>query len=534
MKFKKKFVALALSSLVLGGCLSDDNNAPVTAPTALNDQGVLITASGATITIDNTTGEVLSRSTITGLGAGETIVDADYRNADGRLWVLTSASKLYSVEESTNVATERSTLSIALTTGETYAVDFNPVVDRLRVIGGNGTNWAVNVESGAVGEDTDTSGPVGPPPFEVTHSAYTDTFSAMGRGTLLFNLDETNNVLYGQNPAGSGVQTLQSPLGVDPTDIIGFDLPADTRTGLAPMVVGGELAMYRIDTEATSGAATKVGNITLNAGETPVAFAQKKRANPTVVGLTESQQFFTFRYLQPTIISDLSTAFMLGMGEELLGMDYNTNTANMDRPQSLYVLTTTNAYRTNNSTSPSSLTNARPLVAVMGTGTALSSSADYSIDFNPTSGGLRVVGSDKSNRAIGIGAMNANITDEANIEPERDLIAHAYVNSVPGASTTRLLAVDAAGREFVQQAVPAATATSLNVISFAVARDTAFDIRYPGDAVVLFASKAASGDRTTLYSASAISGGGINVGNAIGQIGGATGPTDILDLAIGQ
>ena len=44
MKFKKKFVALALSSLVLGGCLSDDNNAPVTAPTALNDQGVLITA----------------------------------------------------------------------------------------------------------------------------------------------------------------------------------------------------------------------------------------------------------------------------------------------------------------------------------------------------------------------------------------------------------------------------------------------------------------------------------------------------------
>ena len=279
---------------------------------------------------------------------------------------------------------------------------------------------------------------------------------------------------------------------------------------------------------------TADGDITLNAGETPVAFAQKKRANPTVVGLTESQQFFTFRYLQPTIISDLSTAFMLGMGEELLGMDYNTNTANMDRPQSLYVLTTTNAYRTNNSTSPSSLTNARPLVAVMGTGTALSSSADYSIDFNPTSGGLRVVGSDKSNRAIGIGAMNANITDEANIEPERDLIAHAYVNSVPGASTTRLLAVDAAGREFVQQAVPAATAMSLNAISFAVARDTAFDIRYPGDAVVLFASKAASGDRTTLYSASAISGGGINVGNAIGQIGGATGPTDILDLAIGQ
>ncbi|HAV75576.1 MAG TPA: hypothetical protein DCX50_11440, partial [Limnobacter sp.] len=89
-KFKMKCLALAVSGVVLAGCLSsNDNTIP---PTAFGDQGVLITASGATITIDNTTGAVLSRSSITGLGTGETIVDADYRNADGRLWLLTSAS----------------------------------------------------------------------------------------------------------------------------------------------------------------------------------------------------------------------------------------------------------------------------------------------------------------------------------------------------------------------------------------------------------------------------------------------------------
>lgn len=527
MKFKKKFMALALSSLVLGGCLSNDDS--VIPSTAFNNQGVLITASGVTITIDNTTGAVLSRSTITGLGAGETVLDADYRNADGRLWILTSASKLYSVEESTNIATERSTLSVLLTPGETYAVDFNPVVDRLRVIGSNNTNWAVNVENGAVAVNTVATGPAG---FEVTQSAYTDTFSTAGRGTLLFNLDEANNVLYGQNPANDGIQTLESTLGVDPTEIIGFDLPADTTTGLAPMVVSGQLAMYSIDTDATSNAATKVGNITLNAGETPVAFAQKKRANPTVVGVTESQQFFTFRYLQPATISNLSAAFTLAGGEEVLGLDYSTNSGDAtNRPQSLYLLTTGNIYQVN-AIVPSAVTSPRALSG----GTPLSTTVDYSIDFNPTNGGLRVVGSDDSNRAITITSTNAaTIADNAAITPgTRDLISHAYVNSVPGASTTRLLAADAAGREFVQQAVPAATTTSLNAISFAIARDTAFDIRYPGDAVVLFASKAASGDRTTLYTASAISEGGINVGAAIGQVGGATGPTDILDLAIGQ
>ena len=150
---------------------------------------------------------------------------------------------------------------------------------------------------------------------------------------------------------------------------------------------------------ASSNAATKVGNITLNAGETPVAFAQKKRANPTVVGLTASRQFFTFRYLQPTTISNLSTAFTLAANEELIGMDYSTNTVDpANRPQSLYVLTSSNLFQTNNSTAPSSLMPAR----VLSGGTALDNSVDYSVDFNPANGGLRVVGSDDSNRAITI------------------------------------------------------------------------------------------------------------------------------------
>lgn len=529
-KFNMKWIALAVSGIALGGCLSNDDTP---APTGFDDQGVLVTASGATITIDNRTGAVLSRVAITGLDAGETVVDADYRHADGRIWILSSASKLYSVDNATNVATLRSTLNPTLTPGVTYAVDFNPVVDRLRVIGSNGENLAVNVESGAVTVDSVLTGPMGG--FEVTHSAYTDTFvTATGRATRLFNLDKTNNALYGQNPAAGGVQTPQASLLVTaPTDIIGFDLPVDRTTGLAPMVVGGQLALYSINTSATANAATKLGNITLNAGETPVAYTQKKRANPTVVGLTQGNQFFTFRYLQPQFISTLSTAFTLPMGEKLLGMDYSTNTGDAtNRPQSLYVLTSTNLYQTNSSTAPASLTGARALSG----GTPLDNTIDYSVDFNPVNGGLRVVGSDDTNRAITIiSTVAATIANNTAIAPTaRDLVAHAYGSSIPGSTTIRLLAADATAREFVDQGPGTGTTTSLNAIPFAVARSSAFDIRYPDDAVVVFASKATPTDRTTLYIASAIPAGGINVGSVIGQIGGATGPTNILDLAIAQ
>lgn len=530
MKFKKKFMALALSSLVLSGCfLDDDNIIPAT-----NVDSYVLTTSNALVGVDSSNGRTSDSLAITGLQASENLFDIDYRNADGRMWALSTLGNLYTIDLETGAATLQSTLSITLDAAETYSIDFNPTVDRLRIIGTDDMSYATNVENGLTATNGSLNNGATPPVAAggvVVDAAYTDTFSTTtGRGTTLFSIDAQNGALYTQNVM-TGALTQVANLGVAGLqDIQGYDIDPETQQGLAVFQVNGDTALYRV---STSAAATLVSELDLD-GETAIGFTTVTTANPTVVGLSESEGFFTFRYRTPETITDRTavTGLVDAMNEVIYGMDYSTNSGDaMNRPQSLYVLTNTHLYQAN-ALSPSALTSPRALAG----GTALDSTVDYSIDFNPTNGGLRVVGSDDSNRAITITTTNAaTIADNAAITPgTRDLISHAYVNSIPGASTTRLLAVDAAGREFVQQAVPAATTTSLNTISLAVARDTAFDIRYPGDAVVLFASKAAPGDRTTLYSATAISGGGINVGSAIGQIGGSTGPTDILDLAIGQ
>lgn len=527
MKFKKKFMALALSSLVLSGCfLDDDNIIPAT-----NVDSYVLTTSNALVGVDSSNGRTSDSLAITGLQASENLFDIDYRNADGRMWALSSLGNLYTIDLETGAATLQSALSITLAATETYSIDFNPTVDRLRIIGTDDMSYATNVENGVTATNGSLTLSGAPANGVVVDAAYTDTFSTTtGRGTTLFSIDAQNGALYTQNVM-TGALTQVANLGVAGLqDIQGYDIDPETQQGLAVFQVNGDTALYSV---STSAAATLVSELDLD-GETAIGFTTVTTANPTVVGLSESEGFFTFRYRTPETITDRAavTGLVDAMNEVIYGMDYSTNSGDAtNRPQSLYVLTNTNLYQAN-ALSPSALTSPRALAG----GTALNSTVDYSIDFNPTNGGLRVVGSDDSNRAITITTTNAaTIADNAAITPgTRDLISHAYVNSIPGASTTRLLAVDAAGREFVQQAVPAATTTSLNAISFAVARDTAFDIRYPGDAVVLFASKAASGDPTTLYSATAISGGGINVGSAIGQIGGSTGPTDILDLAIGQ
>lgn len=520
--FQKKWLVSAVAVVALGGCLGNDD-APIVPE---SQQGVIVTSAGNLVTINNANGAVIDSVALTGIPGTEAILDADFRHADGRLWILTrigTVGKLYSVAGT--AATERSTLSLPLDATASYSIDFNPQVDRLRIIGALNENWAVNVENGAVTAQTAINGPNAP--TTVSQVAYTDTFTNTGRQTALFNLDEINDVLYAQTAVASGTQVQQSVLGVNAVRIFGFDLPVDSTTGLALMNVGGQLGIYNINTSATTNAASLIGTVNLTGGQTAVAFAQRKSANPTVIGVTANNEFFQFRYQNPATISDRTAATGLAMGENIVGIDYSTNTGDtVNRPQSLYVLTLNNVYQASNT---GALTGARPLSAAL-------PAINYSIDFNPSNGGLRVVGDDDTNYAITLAAAAATVATQAPVTPNtRDLLAHAYENSVAGnAAPTRLLAADATAREFVQQAVPAATTTSLNAIPFALVRNSDFDIRYNDNAVVLFASKQTTNAPLTLYSASSIVAGGINLGAAIGQIGGTAGPNNVVGLAIAQ
>ncbi len=72
---------------------------------------------------------------ISGLQAGDDVVGVDFRPATNQLYAVGSSSRLYLVDTVSAVATQvgSGTFSTPLA-GTSFGVDFNPVVDRLRIV----------------------------------------------------------------------------------------------------------------------------------------------------------------------------------------------------------------------------------------------------------------------------------------------------------------------------------------------------------------------------------------------------------------
>jgi hypothetical protein len=70
---------------------------------------------------------------ITGLSGGESIVEIDYRPATAVLYGISTLSRLFTINPTTGAATLASTLTSPLS-GTDFGVDFNPIVDRVRVV----------------------------------------------------------------------------------------------------------------------------------------------------------------------------------------------------------------------------------------------------------------------------------------------------------------------------------------------------------------------------------------------------------------
>lgn len=114
----------------------------------------LITFDSANPTSLNVVGSV------SGILGGLELRSIDFRPADGLLYGLaTSGDKgqLYTIDIHNAIAsTVGRGFSFAADAGTTVSIDFNPVVDRLRVVSSNGGNYRVNPNTGALAA-TDTN-----------------------------------------------------------------------------------------------------------------------------------------------------------------------------------------------------------------------------------------------------------------------------------------------------------------------------------------------------------------------------------------
>jgi Ca2+-binding RTX toxin-like protein len=110
-----------------------------------------------------TPGTYLTDKPITGLG-GEAILGLDSRPRGGALYLITGANKLYTVDPATGAAALVATLGpsggdpfTTLGPSTAFGFDFNPVTDRLRVIGNFENNLRVSPLTGNVTTDTNIS-----------------------------------------------------------------------------------------------------------------------------------------------------------------------------------------------------------------------------------------------------------------------------------------------------------------------------------------------------------------------------------------
>ena len=86
-------------------------------------------------------------STVDIKGAGP-LLGIDVRPLDGLLYGVSADGWIVIIDPKTGQAMQKAKLSETLKPGVVATVDFNPVADRLRVMGSDGTNLRVNVEDG--------------------------------------------------------------------------------------------------------------------------------------------------------------------------------------------------------------------------------------------------------------------------------------------------------------------------------------------------------------------------------------------------
>lgn len=280
-------ILLSVSSLIFFSSCDKDDVIEMTTPEV--KPGIVfygITSANNLVKYNsNAPGTTLSNATITGLPAAEKILAIDFRPATGQLYGLGNSSRLFIINQETAVATAVSTTPFTpAISGSLVGFDFNPTVDRIRLVTSAGLNIRLNPETGAVAA---TDAAINPGTPAIVAVAYSNSVAGTST-TTLFDIDMTSGKLFKQDPPNNGTLVEVGSLGISTGNESGFDISSDNAFSLASFNIGANCVLHQID--LVTGKATKLGNllvpiIGLAIPTNPVAYAVDNANNLQIFNL---------------------------------------------------------------------------------------------------------------------------------------------------------------------------------------------------------------------------------------------------------
>jgi len=430
---------------------------------------VALTPTDRLLTFDSATPWQIQRNVaVSGLSVGESLVSIDARPANGALYGVSNRNLVYTLNATTGAATRVGSGPAALTQiGGFVGIDFNPSVDRLRLVTGANQNLRFNPDTGAIvdgdGVTPDTQGDtnlafaVGDPNQmidpTVVEAAYDRNFQGTGL-TTLFGIDPVLNVLVRiggvdgtPSPNGGQLFTVGS-LGLNIGNRVGFDITS-TGTPYAALTAANGGGLTRLATINTStGAATFAGLI--GDGRTQIDSLTEIPRAEIVYGVTASDRLVRFAANDPgRLLSSVPLRGLL-VGEDITGIDF--------RPASGELFGITNLNRVLR-IDPATGQTVQPAAPI--DGALFVAGQSVGIDFNPTVDRLRLVNGANNNLRYNpltyapltpADTSLAFIATDVNVGVDPNVVAAAYDrNDNNGATATTLFAIDAALNALVRQ-----------------------------------------------------------------------------------
>lgn len=430
---------------------------------------------------------------IMGIPSGEKLLSIDFRPATGELYAVSNASKFYIINTSTASTRMVSTTSFSpVISGTIASIDFNPTVDRIRLVTNIGQNLRLHPETGAIAA-TDMS-------ITTTSSimgiAYTNSFSG-ATSTILYDLDATSGKLFKQDPPNNGTLVEVGSLGITFTGQAAFDINPDNTLAVMAATTGTQNTLYTVN--LANGKATNIGNLSQKVIDLAIP------TNPVAYAVDNANSLQIFNPNNPQPVTKAITG--LQSGENILGIDF--------RPLNgqLYALgSSSRIYTINLGNGAATVVGSQLPTLLAGT--------EFGFDFNPTVDKIRVVSNTGQNLRLDPVTGGITATDGMINPGTPTLSAAAYTSNFAGATSTSLFVIDhSTDKLYLQNPPNNGTLVERGSLGINIEGANGFDIGSTSDKAYLIATVAGA---TKIYTVNTTNGSATSLANYPNSVRGFT------------